>query len=171
MKRTLLRSEKLRSDRIVVMQKLARTLRAAEKPRRLVHEPAMVSAFDRQCECATVSAEAIAAVPCVAALSDIPGRSAMTASAPSSKAIAPQNMKNPRRHCLKTIWSAPGRPRLSFQTARAHETSSCAALASLICDSCVIVIIRPPPKCRRWWRLAEATPWSVGHTPRHRKRM
>jgi hypothetical protein len=89
MKRTLLKSAKVRRATIVVMQKLARTLRAAEKPRKLTHDMPVDPAFDQWCGRLMVSAEAIAGLVGAAALVNVPGRSATTASPPSSKTVAP----------------------------------------------------------------------------------
>jgi hypothetical protein len=60
MKRTLLKSAKLRSATIVVMQKLARTLSAAEKPRRLIHHMPVLSHFDDQFRGLFAAVDAIA---------------------------------------------------------------------------------------------------------------
>ena len=89
MKSTLLKTAKARRATIVVMQKLARTLTDAEKPRTLSQNMSIVPTFDRQCGRLGVSAEAISGLVGVAALVNDPTRSTVAAIPPSSRTAAP----------------------------------------------------------------------------------
>ncbi|WP_154071534.1 hypothetical protein [Bradyrhizobium lablabi] len=72
------------------MQKLTRTLSAAEKPRKLIHHMPVFSHFDDQFRRLIAAVDAIAGWAGAAAVVIVPGRSAMAASPPtSSSAVAP----------------------------------------------------------------------------------
>jgi hypothetical protein len=70
------------------MQKLARTLNAAEKPMKLIHDTPINPASEHQCRRLMASAEAIVGLADAAALLDVSGLSATTPSPPSSKIVA-----------------------------------------------------------------------------------